>query len=105
MNRLTQGNALLCSTILSIGVLLWSMSVLRAADGSAHCQLARSHDHGASVSAIVSSGGRIFYVVDEGPIAPTGWSGGFRFRDCLDRFPPQSIRKHTHARSLERSRT
>ena len=30
---------------------------------------ARSHDHLASVSALVSSGGRIFYIVDEGPIA------------------------------------
>ena len=30
---------------------------------------ARSHDHLASVSAVVSSGGRIFYIVDEGPIA------------------------------------
>ena len=29
----------------------------------------RSHDHLASVSALVSAGGRIFYVVDEGPIA------------------------------------
>ena len=29
----------------------------------------RSHDHLASLSALVSSGGRIFYVVDEGPIA------------------------------------
>ncbi|HID77640.1 MAG TPA: methyltransferase domain-containing protein, partial [Planctomycetaceae bacterium] len=29
----------------------------------------RSHDHLASVSALVSSGGRIFYIVDEGPIA------------------------------------
>jgi len=32
-------------------------------------QWARSHDHLASVSALVSSGGRIFYIVDEGPIA------------------------------------
>jgi outer membrane protein assembly factor BamB len=30
---------------------------------------ARSHDHLASVSASVSAGGRIFYIVDEGPIA------------------------------------
>ena len=30
---------------------------------------ARSHDHLASVSALVSSGGRIFYIVDEGPTA------------------------------------
>ena len=30
---------------------------------------ARSHDHLASLSAAVSSGGRIFYIVDEGPIA------------------------------------
>jgi len=30
---------------------------------------ARSHDHLASVSVLVSSGGRIFYIVDEGPIA------------------------------------
>ena len=30
---------------------------------------ARSHDHLASVSAVVSSGGRIFYIVDEGPVA------------------------------------
>ncbi len=30
---------------------------------------ARSHDHLASVSAAVSSGGRIFYIVDEAPIA------------------------------------
>jgi outer membrane protein assembly factor BamB len=31
-------------------------------------QWARSHDHLASVSVLVSSGGRIFYIVDEGPI-------------------------------------
>ncbi len=30
---------------------------------------ARSHDHLASVSALVSTAGRIFYIVDEGPIA------------------------------------
>ena len=30
---------------------------------------ARSHDHLSSLSAMVSSGGRIFYIVDEGPIA------------------------------------
>ena len=30
---------------------------------------ARSHDHLASISAVVSSGGRIFYIVDEGPVA------------------------------------
>ena len=30
---------------------------------------ARSHDHLASVSAVVCSAGRIFYIVDEGPIA------------------------------------
>ena len=30
---------------------------------------ARSHDHLASVSAAVSSGGRLFYIVDEGPTA------------------------------------
>ena len=30
---------------------------------------ARSHEHLASVSAVVSAGGRIFYVVDEGPIS------------------------------------
>lgn len=30
---------------------------------------ARSHDHLASISAVVSSGGRIFYIVDEAPIA------------------------------------
>ncbi len=29
----------------------------------------RSHDHMASVSTVVSSGGRVFYIVDEGPIA------------------------------------
>jgi len=38
---------------------------------------ARSHDHLASVSVVVSSGGRIFYIVDEGPIAsvalPAKW--------------------------------
>jgi len=38
---------------------------------------ARSHDHLASVSVVVSSGGRIFYIVDEGPIAavalPADW--------------------------------
>ena len=38
---------------------------------------ARSHDHLASVSVVVSSGGRIFYIVDEGPIAsvalPANW--------------------------------
>lgn len=38
---------------------------------------ARSHDHLASVSAAVSSGGRIFYIVDEGPTAsvalPSKW--------------------------------
>ena len=32
-------------------------------------QWARSHDHLASVSALVSTGGRIFYIVDEGPTA------------------------------------
>jgi len=32
-------------------------------------QYARSHDHLASVSAAVSAGGHIFYIVDEGPIA------------------------------------
>ena len=30
---------------------------------------ARSHDHLASISAVVSSGGRIFYIADEGPVA------------------------------------
>ncbi len=30
---------------------------------------ARSHDHLASLSALVSSGGRVFYIVDEGPVA------------------------------------
>ena len=30
---------------------------------------ARSHDHLSSLSAMVSSGGRVFYIVDEGPIA------------------------------------
>jgi len=38
---------------------------------------ARSHEHLASVSAVVSAGGRIFYIVDEGPIAsvalPSKW--------------------------------
>jgi outer membrane protein assembly factor BamB len=38
---------------------------------------ARSHDHLASISAVVSSGGRIFYIVDEGSIAsvvlPAKW--------------------------------
>ncbi len=38
----------------------------------------RSHDHLASVSVVVSSGGRIFYIVDEGAIAsvalPAKWS-------------------------------
>ncbi len=38
---------------------------------------ARSHDHLASVSVVVSSGGRIFYIVDEGPNAsvalPSRW--------------------------------
>jgi len=37
----------------------------------------RSHDHLAGVSVVVSTGGRIFYIVDEGPIAavalPTKW--------------------------------
>jgi len=39
---------------------------------------ARSHDHLASISVVVSSGGRIFYIMDEGPIAtvalPPKWS-------------------------------
>lgn len=39
---------------------------------------ARSHDHLASVSVVVSSGGRVFYIVDEGPTAavalPARWS-------------------------------
>ena len=39
---------------------------------------ARSHDHLASVSVVVSSGGRLFYIVDEGPTAavalPAQWS-------------------------------
>ena len=30
---------------------------------------ARSHDHLSSLSALVSAGGRIFYIIDEGPIA------------------------------------
>ncbi|MFQ5809725.1 MAG: PQQ-binding-like beta-propeller repeat protein, partial [Armatimonadota bacterium] len=38
---------------------------------------ARSHDHLASVSAVVSANGRIFYIADEGPTAtvalPTAW--------------------------------
>lgn len=38
---------------------------------------ARSHDHLASISAVVSSGGRIFYIADEGPVAsvalPAKW--------------------------------
>jgi len=38
---------------------------------------ARSHDHLASVSAVVSSGGRLFYIADEGPTAsvalPANW--------------------------------
>jgi len=37
----------------------------------------RSHDHLSSVSAVVSAGGRIFYIVDEGPTAsvkaPSDW--------------------------------
>jgi len=33
---------------------------------------ARSHDHLASLSAAVSAGGRIFYIVDEGPVASVG---------------------------------
>ena len=37
----------------------------------------RSHDHLSSVSAVVSSAGRIFYIIDEGPIAsvkaPSKW--------------------------------
>ncbi len=41
-------------------------------------RFARSHDHLASVSACVSSGGRIFYIADEGPMAavilPPKWS-------------------------------
>lgn len=32
-------------------------------------RFARSHDHLASVSAVVSAGGRLFYIVDKGPIA------------------------------------
>ena len=32
-------------------------------------RFSRSHDHLASVSAVVSSGGRVFYIVDEGSIA------------------------------------
>jgi outer membrane protein assembly factor BamB len=39
---------------------------------------ARSHEHFASVSAMVSAGGRIFYIIDEGPISsvymPPKWS-------------------------------
>ncbi|MCP4259399.1 MAG: PQQ-binding-like beta-propeller repeat protein [Planctomycetes bacterium] len=39
---------------------------------------ARHHDHMASVSAVVSSGGRIFYIIDEGPKAsiqlPPKWA-------------------------------
>ncbi|MDP6633956.1 MAG: PQQ-binding-like beta-propeller repeat protein [Phycisphaerae bacterium] len=39
---------------------------------------ARSHEHMASVSAMVSAGGRIFYIIDEGPISsvymPPKWS-------------------------------
>ena len=32
-------------------------------------EFARSHEHFGSVSAMVSSGGRVFYIVDEGPIS------------------------------------
>ena len=39
---------------------------------------ARSHEHFASVSAMVSAGGRMFYIIDEGPISsvymPPKWS-------------------------------
>jgi len=39
---------------------------------------ARHHDHMASMSALVSTGGRIFYIIDEGPLAsirlPARWS-------------------------------
>lgn len=38
---------------------------------------ARSHDHLASVSASVSAGGRIFYIVDEGPIAAVALQPGW----------------------------
>ncbi|MFP4057668.1 MAG: PQQ-binding-like beta-propeller repeat protein [Candidatus Brocadiia bacterium] len=38
---------------------------------------ARSHDHLASISVVVSSGGRVFYIADEGPVAsvalPSDW--------------------------------
>ncbi|MHC4324565.1 MAG: class I SAM-dependent methyltransferase, partial [Planctomycetota bacterium] len=40
-------------------------------------QWGRSHDHLSSVSAVVSASGRIFYIIDEGPIAsvnaPSDW--------------------------------
>ena len=41
-------------------------------------RFARSHEHLASISAVVASAGRIFYIVDEGPIEsvafPTDWA-------------------------------
>ena len=41
-------------------------------------QWARSHDHLASISAVVSAGGRLYYIVDEGPTAavalPARWN-------------------------------
>ncbi len=46
----------------------------------------RSHDHLASVSAVVSSGGRLFYIVDEGSIAFAGASPRWRLvaRDAFN---------------------
>ena len=32
-------------------------------------EYARSHEHFASVSAMVTAGGRVFYIIDEGPIS------------------------------------
>lgn len=43
---------------------------------------ARSHDHLASVSAVVCAGGRLFYIVDEGPIAAVGLDPRWRLVAC-----------------------
>ena len=49
-------------------------------------RFSRSHDHLASVSAMVSAGGRLFYIVDEGSIAFAGASPRWRLvaRDAFN---------------------
>lgn len=54
---------------------------------------ARSHDHLASVSAAASSGGRLFYIVDEGPIAAVVLKPDWNLVAC-DAFSGATLWKH-----------